>query len=481
MIWQRLFGYLPANLVGGLASFGAVFVYTRLLGAEAYGFYALALAAMNIVYTLTITWSEAAAYRFAGEAQAKSAMPDHIRTVLGLLLMSATLGVGIMAISAAVVTDPMLKLALAAAMATVALQPWVMSAQEMSRATGRVRRYSAVRMTQDIGAFALGTFLAWKTGLGAAAPFAGLAATLLLLAVTEGSRMWRESAGGRFRADQVRRYAAYGVPVAIALGLNIALDAGDRFLIAWFLGPEAVGVYAAGYGVADKSVGLICIWAAAAGGPLMMAAYESEGPEALKRVSAQAARTLMLVAAPAAAGLALVARPLADVMIAEDMRDQSAAIMPWIALSGLMSGFVMHYLSESFQLARRTDLRAGLMAVPAIANMALNIILLPRIGLMGAVYATVASYALALVLLAVVGRRLVPLSWPWVDFLKIAAACGVMALAVETLPSPGGMAELLMKAAMGAVAYAAAALALDAAGSRSALNALVRRAAPASS
>ena len=26
---------------------------------------------------------------------------------------------------------------------------------------------------------------------------------------------------------------------------------------------ESVGIYAAGYGVADKSVGLICIWAAA--------------------------------------------------------------------------------------------------------------------------------------------------------------------------------------------------------------------------
>lgn len=475
MIWRHLFGYLPANLVGGLASFGAVFVYTRLLGAEAYGFYALALATMNIVYTLSVTWAEAAAYRFAGEAAAKGGLPDHVRTVMGLLGLSVLLALSLMALALPFAGSPALRMALIAAMTTMAVQPWVMSAQEMNRARGKVARYSAIRLTQDLGAFTLGTLLAWRTGLGAASPFAGLASVLLLLAIIEGSRMWRESAGGRFRRDQVKRYAAYGVPVAIALGLNIALDAGDRFLIAWFLGPEAVGVYAAGYGVADKSVGLLCAWAAAAGGPLMLAAFEREGVEGVRRVSGQAARTLLLVAAPAAAGLALVAHPLADVMIAEDMRDQSASIMPWIALSGLMSGFVLHYLSEAFQLAHRTDIRAWLMAIPAIANVALNAILLPRIGLMGAVYATVACYALALILLAVVGRRLVPLAWPWADFARIAASCSAMAIVVIALPAPGGVAELVLKAAVGATVYAAAALFLDAAGARSALQAALLR------
>jgi O-antigen/teichoic acid export membrane protein len=475
MIWRRLFGYLPANLAGGLASFGAVFVYTRLLGPEAYGFYALALATMNIVYTLSITWSEAAAYRFAAEAQAKGTLPDHIRTVLGLLLMSSALGVGLMALALPFAHDTPLRMALIAAMATVMLTPWVMSAQEMSRARQQVGRYSAIRLTQDLGAFAIGTLLAWRTGLGAAAPFAGLASVLAVLAVVEGSRMLKESAGGHFRRDQVKRYAAYGVPVAIALGLNIALDAGDRFLIAYFLGPEAVGVYAAGYGVADKSVGLLCAWAAAAGGPLMLAAFERDGPQGVRQASAQSVRTLMLIAAPAAAGLALVSHPLADVMIAEDMRDQSAAIMPWIALSGLINGFVLHYLSEAFQIARRTDLRAGLMAIPAVMNVVLNAILLPRIGLMGAVYATVASYALALVLLALVGRKLVPLSWPWLDFGKIAAACGAMALVVMLLPAPGGMAELILKSAIGATIYVAASFVLDAAGARSALSSALQR------
>lgn len=475
MIWRRLFGYFPASLAGGLASFGAVYALTRLLSPADYGFYALALTTMGIVYTLAVTWGEAAAYRFAGEAAAKGAMPDHIRTVLALLAVSAAVAIVVMLGAVTIASDPKLKLALAVAGATMILTPVVNSAQEISRAQQRVSRWSTVRICQDVGAFALGTFLAWRSGLGPAAPFAGLASVLAVLAIVEGARLWRESKGGQFQPTRVRPYLAYGAPVAIALVLNIALDAGDRFLIAYFLGPEAVGIYAAGYGIADKSVGLLCAWAAAAGAPMMMAAWEREGPEAVREVSRHVARTLLLVAAPAAAGLALVARPLAEVMIGEEMRMQAAAIMPWIALSGLMSGFVMHYLSEAFALARRTDLRAWLMAIPALANVALNAVLLPWIGLMGAVYATVACYALALVLLGVVGRKLAPLAWPWADFAKVAGACAAMAIVVMLMPAIGGFPELAMKAAVGAAAYVMAALLLDAAGAREALQGFAAR------
>ena len=49
MIWRRLLGYFPASLAGGLASFGGVYVLTRLLSPADYGFYALALTTMGIV------------------------------------------------------------------------------------------------------------------------------------------------------------------------------------------------------------------------------------------------------------------------------------------------------------------------------------------------------------------------------------------------------------------------------------------------
>jgi O-antigen/teichoic acid export membrane protein len=475
MNWSRLLGYFPAGLTGGLASVCAVYALTRLLSPADYGFYALALTSMSVVYTLCNTWSEAAAYRFAGEALAKGRMPDHIRTIMMSLACSAAGAFAVMTALVLLTPDPQFRMALAATLPLMLLTPLVNAAQEINRAQQRVTRYSIVRVCQDAGAFALGTLLAWRTGLGPAAPFVGLACALAVLAAVEGSRLWRESSGGDFHHMRSGRYLAYGFPVAIALLLNTALDTGDRFLIAWFLGPEAVGVYAAAYGMASKSVGLLCMWATAAGAPMMMAAWERGGPEIVREVSRQVARTLMLVAAPAATGLALVAQPLAEVMVGEEVRAGAAGIMPWIAVSGVMNGFVLYYLTEAFQLSKRTGLRAALMAIPAIANVGLNIVLLPLIGLMGAVWSTVACYALAVVLLAVVGRKLAPLAWPWGDFARIGGACAAMAVVVMSLPSAGGLAELILKAAAGAGVYVIAAFAFDAAGARTALRGFLSR------
>src|SRR5690348_8624771 len=154
MMWRRLFGYFPASLAGGLASFGAVFALTRLLSPADYGFYALALTTMGIIYTLSVTWAEAAAYRFAGEASAKNQMPNHIRTVMALLASSVAAAIAVMLVVISIAADPALRLALSVAGATMILTPLVNAAQEMNRALERVSRYSTLRIIQDVGAFA---------------------------------------------------------------------------------------------------------------------------------------------------------------------------------------------------------------------------------------------------------------------------------------------------------------------------------------
>ena len=101
-----------------------------------------------------------------------------------------------------------------------------------------------------------------------------------------------------------------------------------------------------------------------------------------------------------------------------------------------------------------------------LANIVLNMILLPRIGLMGAVYATVACYALALVLSALIGQRLARLPVPLVDVATAGLACVVMAGATLLVPTIGGLPELIAKAIVGAIAFGAAAIGLNAAGAR---------------
>lgn len=467
-LFRHLAGYAPVNLAAAIASFGGVYVFTRLLGADEYGRYAVMLSALALIHTLSLSWAEAAGYRFVGRAQEAGRLPDHYRTGLGLMARSLIFsGLIMCGLLAATWHAPHYRAFMPFFALLLPLNTIIQMALEAHRAGQRVGRYAAVETTRLLVGFVVGALLAWLTGLGALAPFAGLLVASLLLALSEGPWLVRQASGGSSSPMARREWANYGVPIAAALILDILLSAADRFLILFYLGEPAVGEYTAGYGVADKTVLLICAWAAMAGSPLVMAAFERGGKHAAREEARGLASTLLLIGLPAATGLALVAKPLAEAMIGPDVREQAMRIIPWIAFAGLLNGLLIHYFSEAFQLAKRTGERALLMVVPAVLNIILNVILLPTsLGIMGAVYATLISYAAGIVLLAAYGRKHVALPLPILEFAKTALACASMYPAVHIVPSWGSWPELFAKAAIGGAVYILAAFALNAGGAR---------------
>ena len=176
--------------------------------------------------------------------------------------------------------------------------------------------------------------------------------------------------------------------------------------------------------------------------------------------------TFLLVGLPAAAGVALVARPLSEVLIGEDLRTAAASVTPWIALSALLFGLTAYYFGQAFTLGKKTRRLLLAMAIPAGLNVILNLILVPRFGLMGAAWATAASFGLGMFATMLIGRRVVALPIPWESLARCVVATGIMALVVSRLPAIGGLGELILDAGVGAIVYAAAALTLNAAGVR---------------
>lgn len=474
---KHLTGYLPVSLANGLVGFGSVYVFTRLLGADDYGRYALMFSAMVLIHTMTMTWVEAASYRFASIAHEEGELENHYHTGLRLLFRSHVL----MGITMFLVwwflyrSDPHYS----------AIFPWLFVATvfnsigqlafEAHRAHQRIGRYALMSTARIVFGFVAGALVAYMGGYGAAAPFVGMVAACTTIGVIEGAWLWKRARGGTRSPERSRQWMSYGIPIAAAIALDIVLSVADRFLIDFYVDEAAVGAYAAGYGVADKTVLMICAWAALAGSPLIMAAYEKDGAEAASGAARGLFNTILFLGLPAATGLALVAQPLAEAMISQDLRVQAAEIIPWIAFAGLLNGLLIHYVSESFQLVRRTDQRALLMIIPAVSNIALNIVLLPSIGVMGAVYATVGSYALGVVLLGAVGRRHVVLPLPLAEIAKTVIAALAMWPVVALLPDWGSWPELFLKAGAGAVTYAFVALVLNAGDARNMLSSALNR------
>lgn len=466
MFWKGVVGYLPVNIAQGVAGLLSIVVFTRLLTPEAYGVYALAFAAMSLIHTALFNWLKSAMARFQAREAGAAGAADHQATLYRSVLL---LGAGVLLAGAAALwLSPLpapTKLALAAGLFAIPLRSAVKLALERRRADGEVSSAAALDIGQTVGAFGFGAALAWM-GLGGASPLLGIAIAAALCALWALPRELKLAPGGEARAARVREYAAYGGPVALSMILALALATTDRFIIAAYLGEAAVGVYHAGYSLSNRTLDVVFIWLGMAGGPAVVAALERGGRHAF---AAQARSQIGLMAAlcvPAAVGLALVSRPLADVMVGEDLREGAAMVTPWIAASGLFSGLTIYYFNQAFTLARRTRLLFASMAIPAAANVALCLILIPRFGLPGAMWATAASYGLGLLSSAWLGRLALAMPIPWTDLARITVASLLMAGAVYALPDWGGIAELATKACVGLFVYGLAAMLLDIAGVR---------------
>ena len=474
MFWRGVLGYLPANLLQGVTGLLGIVVFTRLLTPEAYGAYALAFSVAAIVHYAGFVWLEAAMARFYAREDAAGALDDHFATLYRAFAVAAlALLIGAGGTLWLLPLAGPLKAAVAAGLLALPLRSLVKLAQEHRRAAGRVGPSALLDMSQSGGAFLFGAAFA-ALGGGGAAPLAGaaVAAAMGLIFVLAGEL--KLAVRGRFRPGQAAEYARYGVPVSLSLIFALALATTDRFVLAGVLGPASVGAYHAGYSLSSRTLDVLFIWLGMAGGPACVAALERGGPKALHQTAQEQASVMVLICLPAAVGLALVARPLAEVLVGPDLRDAAAHVTPWIAFSGLMAGATTYYFHTAFTLARKTPLLLVAMAIPAAVNLALALLLIPRYGIDGAVWATAASYGLGLVSSCALGRFAMPLPIPWDALVRCGLSAAGMALAVMACPSPGGVAELALKAAVGMIVYAVLAVALDAADIRSRGSELVR-------
>lgn len=467
MLKRGLMGYLPVNIVQAISGFGAIVVFTRLLSPADYGAYALGFSVMSLVHTCLFTWLEASMARFYAAEPDAAGRADLFATLYrawGVVALALPVVSG--AILLALPVSVGLKLAIAAGLASILGRSLLKLAQERRRAAGVVAGYAWIDMAQAGGGFVLGAGLA-LAGWGGAGPLAGagIASALLLAAALPGEL--RIARRGRFQRPRLRGYLIYGLPLSLSLVMGLALSTTDRFVLAGYLNEASVGAYHAGYSLSSRTLDILFIWLGMAGGPAAVAALERGGETALRVTALDQARLMALIGLPAAAGLALVSRPLCQLMVGPALAGPAAAVTPWIALSALFSGVTTYYFHTAFTLGRRTRLLLLAMAIPAVVNLILALVLVPRFGLMGAVWATAASYGLGLLASAGLGRRALRLPLPWSTLAKVAAATAVMALAIAALPRLDGVRALCLETAVGVLVYAAAVLALDAAGARS--------------
>ncbi len=238
--------------------------------------------------------------------------------------------------------------------------------------------------------------------------------TLVVYLVLLGYR--REQLGLQFDRDVLREMNRFGWPLVPSALLLWVTNFSDRFFLGQLSGDAEVGLYSVGVRIASVMVLLLTAFRTA--WPAF--AYSIQSDEEAKRTYAWVLTYLVAGATWVATALALLSPWIVQV-IAKSTFWEASRVVGVLAFSTVaFAGYVV--ISIGIGRARRTQFNWVITGVAAVANIGLNLALIPPYGMMGAAVATVVAYAVMFAGMAWWSQRIYPVAYQWRRVLTAAAA-----------------------------------------------------------
>jgi O-antigen/teichoic acid export membrane protein len=297
----------------------------------------------------------------------------------------------------------------------------------------RARAYFAITITNVLITIPFTVFLIVVAGERASGILLGTYGTGALVVLW---MLWRERGRLSLVPDRelLRRMFRFGLPTMPAELSLYSLNFIDRIILARLVGLGEVGLYALAVKVAQAmqvlARGLQLAWP-----PL---AYSIRDDGEARRVYSSIFTWFAAVLAFAASGLWLESRWIVRLLAAPDY------FPSYQAVGLLATGIALYalYLAMVVILGRtgRTEFSFPATIAAVASNVALNLVLVPSNGIVGAGLALVASYLIVLALMYVFTQRLFPLPYEWGRLaLVVLSAVALVAVGETLLPTSGAV------------------------------------------
>jgi len=312
----------------------------------------------------------------------------------------------------------------------------------------QMKRYSSFLILQTVGEVILITYFV-LSGFGLSGAIISL--LIVRLITTTLGFLWVTS-DVKFRTPGfsiVKSYLPYTLPLLPTMLCYWLINLGDRYVIGYFMGVDAVGIYSASYGLG----GLLVLFYAPLSStlfPAMVHCYENNKIQELKTHLKYSLKFFLMFAIPAFFGLSVLSRSLL-VTLATSEFVEGAAVVSIVALATILfscSSINTHVLN----LFKETK-KVGLIHIgSASINVVMNIILVPLMGIVGAAIATLVTFAVHLFVISRISFKKVSYDVDFKFILKSLASSIIMAFVVWKL-NPIGAVDIVISIGVGAMVY----------------------------
>ena len=425
--------YTAASVLSKLIAVALLPIYTQYLSPSDYGaaeVMVVAVIAASIVIRFGVIEALLRFYYIADED------PDEVvRTGFASLFWTTTLGAAIALAFAEPISEALLDRP-DAELARIAIGGlWVITLYEylvaLLRVDERARAYFLFTMANTLVAIPVTVWLVVAEDMGAdgllLGSFGSAVPFLAWLAIDQRRRLALVPDFGL-----LRRLVRFGFPTMPAELSLYSLNFIDRIIIVRLAGLAEAGLYSLAIKFA-QAINVLVRGFQLAWPPL---AYSIEDDDEARRAYSLIVTWFMAVCAFVVVGMWLLARWIVRILAAPEFFEAYEAIG---LLTAAMTLYAL-YLVLVVVLGRtgRTEYNFPATIAATVANIALNLILVPPYGIVGAAVALVASYLVVLVLMYVFTQRLFPVPYEWGRLALIFGAAAILIAAGDLLlPTEG--------------------------------------------
>jgi O-antigen/teichoic acid export membrane protein len=322
---------------------------------------------------------------------------------------------------------------------------WVLTMWEfmltLFRLEERARAFFLTTILNVVAAIALTVVLVVVLEEGARGLLLGSYATGGAFVLVLVAMQWRQLSL-RFDLAVLRRLFRFGLPTMPAEVSLYALNFADRLIILRSLGAAEAGLYSLGVRFA-QAVNVLVRGFQLAWPPL---AYSIRDDGEARRVYATVVTLFVAGCAWVVAGMWLFSRWIVRALAAPEFFDSYEVI-------GLISVAVTLYalylvLVVILGRTGRTEFNLPAALGALVVNIALNLALVPSLGIVGAGLALVASYLVVLGLMYAFTQRLFPVPYEWGRLLRVVLTVAALVGLAELLVPTEGATGLLIRIAL---------------------------------